>query len=87
MRAYTVMNGGRFRPETKSRELDMAEGSDVNYWNIVVVLGPILLALAIAWAIMRNRKSKTSLDVTERGTRENYRAEQRAHENEPGSGL
>ena len=65
----------------------MAEGSDVNYWTIVVVLGPILLALAIAWAIMRNRKATTSLDETERGTRETYRAEQRAHENEPGSGL
>ena len=65
----------------------MAEGSDVNYWTIVTIVGPILLALAIAWAIMRNRKSVTSIDETERGTRENYRDEQRAHENEPGSGL
>ena len=66
----------------------MAEGSDVNYWTIVTIVGPILLVLAIAYAMIRNRQqSSRSLDETERATRENYRAEQRAHENEPGSGL
>jgi len=64
----------------------MATGDDVNYWSIVTVVGPILLALAIAWAIMRNRKAGR-VEETERATRDNYRAEQRAHENEPGSGL
>jgi len=64
----------------------MTEGNTVNYWGIVTVVGPILLALAIAWAILRNRKAGR-IEETERATRDNYRAEQRAHENEPGSGL
>ncbi|WP_114227278.1 MULTISPECIES: hypothetical protein [Sphingomonas] len=66
----------------------MAAGSDVNYWTIVTILGPILLVLAIAWAMIRNRQqSADSVERTEEATRQNYRDEQAAHENEPGSGL
>ena len=66
----------------------MSEGSDVNYWTIVTIVGPILLVLAIAWAMLRNRGSSAeSVERTEDATRQNYRDEQRAHENEPGSGL
>jgi hypothetical protein len=66
----------------------MAEGSDINYWTLVTILGPILLLAAIVWAISRNKKSsRASDDATERGTRQNYADEQRAHQNDPGSGL
>jgi hypothetical protein len=66
----------------------MAEGSDVNYWTIVTIVGPILLVLAIAYAMIRNRQSSAkSIERTEDATRQNYRDEQAAHENEPGSGL
>ncbi len=65
----------------------MAEGSDVDYWTLVTILGPLILLGIIVWAIMRNKKAPVDRDVTERGTREVYREEQRIHERDPGSGL
>ena len=65
----------------------MAEGSDVNYWTLVTVLGPILLLGVMIWAFTRNKKSNVEPDVTERATRENYAAEQREHERDGNSGL
>jgi hypothetical protein len=65
----------------------MAEGSDVNYWSIVTIVGPILLVLVMAWAFLKNKKSKVDPEVTERATRENYAAEQREHERDGHSGL
>jgi hypothetical protein len=65
----------------------MAEGSDVNYWLLVTVLGPLLLVAVMAWAFLKNKKSKVDPDVTERATRENYAAEQRDHERDGNSGL
>ena len=65
----------------------MAEGSDVNYWLLVTVLGPLLLVAVMAWAFVKNKKSKVDPDVTERATRENYAAEQREHEQDGKSGL
>ena len=65
----------------------MAEGSDVNYWGIVTIVGPILLVLVMAWAFLKNKKSKVDPEVTERATRENYAAEQREHERDGNSGL
>jgi hypothetical protein len=65
----------------------MAEGSDVNYWGIVTIVGPILLVLVMAWAFLKNKKSKVDPEVTERATRENYAAEQREHERDGHSGL
>ena len=39
------------------------------YWSLLTIIGPILLAAAIAWALLRNRKlSKGDLDRTERAT-------------------
>ena len=32
-------------------------------WSLVTVLGPILLAAAIVWAIMRNRKHDAPEDI------------------------
>ena len=68
----------------------MAEGSDVNYWSLVTIIGPLLLLGIIIWAIARNRSrkdNKAPMETTERATRENYQKEQDAHEGEPGSGL
>lgn len=65
----------------------MAEGSDVNYWTLVTVLGPILLLGVMIWAFTRNRKSKVDPEVTDRATREVYREEQRLHERDGNSGL
>lgn len=65
----------------------MAEGSDVNYWTLVTIIGPILLVVVMAWAFLKNKKSKVDPEVTERATRENYAAEQRDHERDGNSGL
>ena len=68
----------------------MAEGSDVDYWSLVTIIGPLLLLAVIIWAIARNRSRKGNEappEVTESATRENYREEQRDHERDPGSGL
>jgi len=65
----------------------MAEGSDVNYWMLVTVLGPIILLAVMIWAFARNRKSKVDPEVTEQGTRDVYRDEQKMHERDGNSGL
>ena len=46
-------------------------------WTLITVVGPILLLAAIAWAMIRNRKAKTPLAVTEAGTRRVYDEEER----------
>lgn len=51
-------------------------------WGIATVVGPIVLLIAFAWVIMRNRLSTVSKDVTERATKANYEAEDRAHRDE-----
>jgi hypothetical protein len=65
----------------------MAEGSDVNYWSLVTILGPILLLGVMIWAFTRNRKSKVDTDVTEQATHDLYKEEQRLHERDGNSGL
>ena len=68
----------------------MAEGSNVDYWTLVTILGPIILLAVIAWAIWSTKSSKSSKASkaqTERDTKALYAEEQKAHEGEPGSGL
>ncbi|GAA4023863.1 hypothetical protein GCM10022280_25810 [Sphingomonas swuensis] len=65
----------------------MAEGSDVSYWSLVTIVGPIVLLAVLIWVFAKNRKSKIDPEVTERATRENYAAEQREHERDGHSGL
>ena len=67
----------------------MAEGSDVNYWLLILIGAFILLAI-LGWAIARNRSrsgNEAPMETTERATRENYEEEHRDHERDPGSGL
>ena len=40
--------------------------------GLMVVVGPILLALAIAWAMFRNKGSRADIQRTEEATRERY---------------
>ena len=65
----------------------MTDGSDVNYWSLVTIVGPLLLLVVIAWAFMRNKKSKVDPKITEEGTHRVYEEEQRIHKRDPGSGL
>jgi hypothetical protein len=64
----------------------MAEGSDVNYW-VLVLVGIFIVGGIMLWAVMRNRKDGVDPNITEQGTRDVYREEQRIHERDPGSGL
>ena len=40
--------------------------------GVMVVIGPIVLAVAIAWAVLRNRGSRRDIARTEEATRRNY---------------
>jgi hypothetical protein len=49
-------------------------------WALINIVGPLLLALVILYAVLRNRKSKPEeIERTEQATRELYREEDRAH--------
>jgi hypothetical protein len=46
-------------------------------WAIINIVGPLLLAAALLWALLRNRKSSRSdVDRTEQATRDLYREEE-----------
>jgi hypothetical protein len=72
--------GGRNDLETTAMALF---GSGI--WGILVVLGPVVLAVAIAWAMLRNRQSKQGLQRTERATHDLYQRED--HDNKPHDGI
>ena len=41
-------------------------------WGLLTIIGPILLAAAIAWAIFANRKPRLPIEDTEDATRKLY---------------
>lgn len=41
-------------------------------WGLLTVVGPIVLAAAIIWAILHNRGSKRDVEKTEDATRRMY---------------
>ena len=47
-------------------------------WGLLTIIGPILIVIALAYAVMRNRKARNPADIerTERATRELYREEE-----------
>ncbi|MBA3675958.1 MAG: hypothetical protein H0W74_00960 [Sphingosinicella sp.] len=51
-------------------------------WSIITIVGPLLLIAVLAWAVLRNRGSRSSIEETEQATRELYREEDRAHRGE-----
>ena len=48
---------------------------DETLQSIMVIVGPILLAAAIIWAMMHNRGSKREVQATEDATRRMYDAQ------------
>ncbi len=56
-------------------------------WSLLTVIGPLLLIAAIAWAVLRNRTSKQSMDMTEQATRDLYKEEDRAHKGDGDGGY
>lgn len=55
---------------------------EMSLWGIATIVGPIVLPILFAFVILRNRSSKASKDTTERATKANYAAEDRAHKDE-----
>jgi hypothetical protein len=45
-------------------------------WAILNIVGPLLLAAVLLWALLRNRKSRRGADHTEQATRDLYREEE-----------
>ena len=59
--------------------MDLGGGS----WAILNIVGPLLLAAVVMWALLKNRKSKPSeIERTERATHELYDQESAAHRDE-----
>ena len=48
-------------------------------WSILTILGPLLIVIVLAWAMLRNRKERGGVDRTEASTRDLYREEDAAH--------
>ncbi|MBL0768744.1 hypothetical protein K5P26_13445 [Sphingopyxis sp. XHP0097] len=53
-------------------------------WGILTIVGPILLAAAIAWAMLHNRRSRAEKELTEEATRIRREQEHRAAEERKG---
>ena len=47
-------------------------------WGIINILGPLLLAAVLLWALLRNRRSRTDVDRSERATHDAYDREEEA---------
>ena len=48
-------------------------------WAIIIILGPLLMVIVFAYAMMKNRKAKSRPERTEQATRDLYRQEDAAH--------
>lgn len=55
---------------------------EMSLWGIATIVGPIILLLLFVYVILRNRSSRASKEQTERATRANYEAEDRAHKDD-----
>ena len=51
-------------------------------WSLLTIVGPLLLLVVIAWAVLRNRKSRGNEAESESATRRLYEEEDRAHRHE-----
>ena len=51
-------------------------------WTLLTIVGPIVLLLVIAWAVLRNRRSRASDAESEAATRRVYEEEDREHRHE-----
>ncbi|HXG99558.1 MAG TPA: hypothetical protein VNI79_03980 [Sphingomicrobium sp.] len=55
---------------------------EMSLWGIATIVGPIVLLGLFIWVILRNRSARVNKDVTERATKANYEAEERAHKDD-----
>ena len=51
-------------------------------WALLNIVGPLVLLLVIAWALLRNRRSRRTDAESEVATRRLYEEEERAHRGE-----
>jgi hypothetical protein len=63
----------------RRRPMDSASGG---MWGLINIIGPLLLAAVLLWALLRNRRSRRRDIDTEQATRELYREEDAAHRGE-----
>ena len=55
------------------------DGGGIN-WSLITIVGPLLLALVVLWALLKNRKSsRGEIERTEEATRDLYKKEDAAH--------
>ncbi|MDB5696621.1 MAG: hypothetical protein JWN21_2164 [Sphingomonas bacterium] len=47
-------------------------------WQILTIVGPIVLIVAIAWAALHNRQSRGGVERTEHATHDLYQEQDRA---------
>lgn len=74
----------RFQPVPRIGERGSAMDSPSGgFWSIITIVGPIVLAAVLLWALLRNRKTTPREDDrTDRATRDVYRAEEAEHHGE-----
>jgi hypothetical protein len=51
-------------------------------WTLLTIVGPIVLLVVIAWALLRNRRSRRVDERSEAATRRLYEQEEREHRGE-----
>jgi hypothetical protein len=54
-------------------------------WAIMNIVGPLLLAAVLLWALLRNRKSRRDGDRSDQATREVYDREEEARRRDDGA--
>ena len=54
--------------------MDLGGGS----WGIINIVGPLLLAAVLLYALLRNRRSRVDVDRSEEATRDAYDREEEA---------
>jgi hypothetical protein len=66
------------KPRVRHGQLEGARIMDLGggNWAILNIVGPLLLAAVLLWALLRNRKSRRSESETEQATRDLYREEE-----------
>lgn len=51
-------------------------------WSMLTIVGPLVLAAVILWAVLRNRSKTDDIRRTEDATHRLYEEEERAHKDE-----
>jgi len=53
-------------------------------WGVITIVGPLLLAAVLLWALLRNRKQRVDIGRSERGTRDVYDESERVRQDGDG---